>query len=78
MSRYYKKFNAAALIFVFIFLCLSFDATAARSKKEDKGTPWYQVEVIVFVNKQQTGLATETWPDDYPASRFKDIIDLAI
>ena len=43
--------------------------------EEEKETPWYQVEIIVFVNKEQDGLGSETWPNT-PALRHAGMIEL--
>ncbi|MDH5325838.1 MAG: peptidoglycan binding protein CsiV [Gammaproteobacteria bacterium] len=80
MKPYCKLKAATLIILAVIFVCSSLNAQAARrsqSKKADEGPPWYQVEVVVFANKQQLGLGTETWPADYPATKFKNVIDLA-
>jgi len=36
---------------------------APATSKDESGTPWYQVEVIIFANQSYLGMSSETWPD---------------
>jgi len=55
-------------------LILPSTATLAANKNEQE-TPWYQVEVIIFANLEQVGLASETWPDTSKL-KYRQIITL--
>lgn len=54
----YLSWLACALFFSPVF---SLNALAAA--KEETGTPWYQIEVIIFANQSYLGMSSETWPE---------------
>lgn len=60
-------------LLVFITLFLASLSTPALAEKA-----WYQVEVLVFANKNQSALLTEAWPENPGNPSGLDIVELNI
>ena len=58
--------------------CLVFQPqqAAAGNRLNKDSLPWYEIEVIVFANTQQSGLDTETWPNNPPMKEFSQVVTL--
>ncbi len=76
-----KCFNKLSL-FSNIVLCglvvTVLTAAPARAADKQAETPWYEVEVIIFANKQKLDHDTEKWPEDITASKATRVLDLAL
>jgi len=63
ISRHIPDFSSIALCSTLILPLILSNTTALAANKSTQASPWYQIEVIIFSNLEQVGLASETWPD---------------
>lgn len=52
--------------------------TAFADDAQDDQPPWYEVEAIIFTNKEQLGLNSETWPEVAKDLQYDKVIDLRL
>jgi len=51
---------------------------SSQAANEKAEIPWYEVEVIIFANKQKLGAESETWPEMIQTAGYNRIYDLAL
>lgn len=59
-----------------MILCGSSTISLAAKRTVDGQMPWYEIEVIIFANREQKGLGTETWPEIANTSDYANSITL--
>lgn len=57
-----------------LFAMIVPNAQAANEKE----TPWYEVEVIIFANKEFSTAKTETWPENVETPGYHQALDLSL
>jgi hypothetical protein len=70
--------SARILAFSAIFLFASAPPASFAAGEEAEGPPWYEVEVIIFLNKDTQGQESETWPENTAGTQYTGVIDLAL
>ncbi|WP_455204790.1 CsiV family protein, partial [Kaarinaea lacus] len=59
-------------------LSLALTPTVTFAAQKESGPPWYEVEVIIFLNNQNLGPETETWDEQVSTPSYDNTIDLAL
>jgi hypothetical protein len=78
--NYYNKlaFLIKTSVISLIFSTISVVLTSAQAATEKAEIPWYEVEVIIFANKQKGAVDTETWPENVSTAGYNSVLDLAL
>ncbi|MFV2057132.1 MAG: CsiV family protein [Thiohalomonadales bacterium] len=50
--------------------------SSAANRRSPDELPWYEIEILIFANKEQKGLDTETWPENTPDINYNHVINL--
>jgi len=61
-----------------ITVCLIAFASNAYAAKSSSGPPWYEIEVIIFSNQLELGVASENWQVDGPPAHTASPISLRL
>ncbi len=63
-----QQFSLKFIALSFISACLLALTSSAYAAKPKSGPPWYEIEVIIFLNQLELGVASEAWEVDGPLS----------
>ena len=77
---YFRKLSST-IKFVVVGLVLSTAAIVigpTQAANEKPEIPWYEVEVIIFANKQKVDAESETWPENVQTAGYNKVYDLAL
>ncbi len=73
-----KQYSLIIKYLFFITVCLLAFASNAYAAKSKSGPPWYEIEVIIFLNQLELGVASENWQVDGPPSHAASPISLRL
>lgn len=73
-----KPFNLPQFI-VFMVVFSAVNQTLAAAPEQDKThkTPWYEVEIVVFANRNHEDINSESWPEQPRPINYPQILNLA-
>lgn len=72
-----KPFNLPQfIVFMVVFSAVNQTLAAAPGQDKTQKTPWYEVEIIVFANRDHQDINSESWPENPRPINYPQIVNL--